>query len=223
MSFLRPFSLWLLCCILLSMRDECLLLGTPSHCLFHHLIRWWCGFPPCSNLSWSSFLSSIHSFIIIPIITFDHSYLCHHHIFLSHQCTLQVSLIFSSHHSYTFHYWFDLRYFLLITTVLALDTLRSMVHQIFYTYAFLIHKSMGLDHRVFEPSFPSFLLPYHPSLRSVPCLRPPWGHGIICNIWQSLLGRILRFSWYLDVIMLSLLGCVSLMFGSDSIMGMDDW
>ncbi|RVW24843.1 hypothetical protein CK203_105098 [Vitis vinifera] len=39
------------------------------------------------------------------------------------------------------------------------------------------HKGMGFDHWVFEPSFPSFLSPYHPSLRYVPCLKTtlrPW-------------------------------------------------
>ena len=35
--------------------------------------------------------------------------------------------------------------------------------------------------------------------------------------------RCLRFGWYLDVIMLFLLGDASLMFGPNSIVDMDDW
>ena len=175
MSFLRHSSLWWLCYILLSTRDECLLLGTLGHCPFHHLICWWCGFSPCSDLSWSSFLSSIHSFIIIPIITFDPSYSCHHHIILSHRCIFQVSLIFSLHHSYTFHYRFDFCYSPLITIVLALDTLKSMVHGIFYTYAFLymrvwvwIIEYLNLVSLHF---YYLITLAYVLSL----VLRPPWG------------------------------------------------
>ena len=40
-----------------------------------------------------------------------------------------------------------------------------------------IHKGMSFDHWVFGSSFPSFLSPYHPSLRYVPCLKTtlrPW-------------------------------------------------
>ena len=35
--------------------------------------------------------------------------------------------------------------------------------------------------------------------------------------------KYLRIGWYLDIIMLLLLGDVSLIFGSDSIVDMDDW
>ena len=37
------------------------------------------------------------------------------------------------------------------------------------------------------------------------------------------LDKCLRFGWYLDVIMLLLLGYASLMFGSNSVVDMDDW
>ena len=182
-----PFSLYPLCYILLSIRDECLRLGTLGHYPLYHLICWWCGFSTCSNLSWSSFISSIHGFIIISIITFDPFYSCHHHILLSHRCTLQASLILSSHHSYTFHYRFNFRYFPFITTKLALDTLRSMVHKILYTYAFLYMRVwvliFGHLNLVFLHFYYLITLAYVTSY----VLRPPWGHGIICHIWQSLL------------------------------------
>ena len=37
------------------------------------------------------------------------------------------------------------------------------------------------------------------------------------------LNRYLRFGWYLDIIMLIIIGDILLMFGSDSVMDMDDW
>ena len=52
-----------------------------------------------------------------------------------------------------------------------------MAHEIFYTCCILYMRAWVFDHWVFGPSFPSFLSPYHPSLRYVPCLKTtlrPW-------------------------------------------------
>ena len=37
------------------------------------------------------------------------------------------------------------------------------------------------------------------------------------------LNKYLRFGWYLDIIMLIIIGDILLMFGSDSVVDMDDW
>ena len=86
-------------------------------------------------------------------------------------------LIFSSHHHYTSHYQFDLFH---------LSPHRHHVHirhhwvpgswDLLYLLHF-IHEGMSFDHWVFEPSFLSFLSPYHLGLRYVPCLKTtlrPW-------------------------------------------------
>ncbi|RVX10260.1 Transposon Tf2-2 polyprotein [Vitis vinifera] len=52
-----------------------------------------------------------------------------------------------------------------------------LAHGIYYTCCISYMKAWVFDHRVFELSFPSFLSPYHPSLRYVPCLETtlrPW-------------------------------------------------
>ena len=75
-----------------------------------------------------------------------------------------------------------------------------------------IHEGMGFDHWVFGPSFPSFLSPYHPSLRYVPCLKTtlrPWHHtlcllalmwailgidsGAFCSWWTRSYGMTLHW------------------------------
>ena len=48
-------------------------------------------------------------------------------------------------------------------------------------------------------------------------LRPPWGRGIRCRLWQSLLGQVMRSGWHLDIVMLLLLGVASLMCRTDSV------
>ncbi|KAL6311826.1 hypothetical protein AAG906_025786 [Vitis piasezkii] len=45
-----------------------------------------------------------------------------------------------------------------------------------------IYEGMSFDHWVFEPSFPSFLSPYHLGLR----------HGIRCRLRQPLLGQVIE-------------------------------
>ena len=65
-------------CIALSylfMREMSdLLLRTPSHCPFHHYIRYWCDFTPCLTRVDDHFSSYIHCFAIILIIACDSSH-----------------------------------------------------------------------------------------------------------------------------------------------------
>ena len=54
-----------------------------------------------------------------------------------------------------------------------------MAHELFYTCCILYMRAWVFHHWVFVPSFPSFLLLYHPSLRYVPYLKTtlrPWDH-----------------------------------------------
>ena len=67
--------------------------------------------------------------------------------------------------------------------------------QVHGSWAFLcmlqfIHEGMVFYHWVFGPSFLSFLLPYHPGLYYVMCLKTTWGHGIWCRLRQPLHGQV---------------------------------
>ena len=66
---------------------------------------------------------------------------------------------------------------LLIDIIFTLGILRSIAHGIYYTCCISYMRAWVSDHWVFEPSFPSFLSPYHLGLRYVPCLKTtlrPW-------------------------------------------------
>ena len=147
-----------------------LLLGTLSHCHFHHYIHYWCDFHSMFDLSWSPLfirifivlLSSLSLLVIHPIHSTSLILFLH---------WLIPGLIFSLHHSCISHYQFDLLYHFIINTIFTLGSLRSMVHEIFYRCCILYMRAWVFHHRVFGPSFPSFLLPYHPSIRYVPCLK----------------------------------------------------
>ena len=66
------------------------------------------------------------------------------------------------------------------------------MHVAFYT------RGDGVDHWVFEPSFPSFLLPYHPTVRVI---KPPETMGFNVFFDNIYFDRYLRLSRYLDIIM----------------------
>ena len=71
---------------------------------------------------------------------------------------------------------------------------RDFLHMLHF-----IHEGMGFDHWVFEPNFPSFLSPYHPSIRYVLSLKTtlrPWHHtlGLIALMW-AILGIGSRAVW----------------------------
>ena len=142
-----------------------LLLGALGHCPFHHRVRSWCDFTP-----W--------------LIRVDHysfwCYLLHYHpprfrfwfIILTSPLILFLQwpilgLILPSHHHHTSHYQFDLLH------------LSPHLH-----YVHIRH------HWVFGTSFPSFLSPYHPSLRYVSCLKTtlrPWDQmsSSTASIWTG--------------------------------------
>ena len=133
--------------------------------------------------------SRILCFIIILV-----SLLIHHFYFTPYSVLTVTSFsgsIPSSHHHYTSRHEFDFS---------------SLHHHCYHVYSrhlqvhgsryFLymlhfIHEGMGFDHWVFGPSFPSFLSPYHLSLRYVPCLKTtprPWHHTLclIALMWAIL-------------------------------------
>ena len=162
-----------------------ILLGVLGHCPFLHYIHCRCDFTSC--WIWADHISSLY-------------YLLHHH---SHFCfwfiifvsplvhTLQrpvLSLILPLHHHYTSHYQFDFHNCLIIIIIFTLGILGSMTHEILCTCCISHTRAWVFYHWVFEPSFPSFLLPYHPSLRYVPCLKTtlrPWDHmsSLIAPTW----------------------------------------
>ena len=78
----------------------------------------------------------------------------------------------------------------------------------------------GVDHWVFEPSFPSFLLPYHPkpTLRSMSLDHPEtMGFNVLFD--SIYFDRYLRLGRYLDIIMWLFLGDALLALGSISSCG----
>ncbi|RVX18418.1 Pol polyprotein [Vitis vinifera] len=56
-----------------------------------------------------------------------------------------------------------------------------------------IYEGTSFDHWVFEPSFLSFLSPYHLGLRYVPCLKTTLRPWIRCRLQQPLLGQDREF------------------------------
>ena len=147
-----------------------------GHCLFHYYIHCWCDLTSC--LIWVDhhfFFLHIHCFAIILIIAFDSSPLLHPlffltltyskfdiplciilaHLIINLICFIVSLLIFYSH-------WAPSSPWLT----------NSSIYVAFYTrgHGFFYHWVFGL-------SFLSFLLPYHPSLCYVPCLKiilRPW-------------------------------------------------
>ena len=92
-----------------------------------------------------------------------------------------------------------------------------------FFYALHYTRGLGFDHQVFEPSFPSFLLPFHPGLRYVHVLRPPLDHEIRCYLWQPLL-RLVFGIWliYKRRPISSSERCFFFMLGGDLVMDVDN-
>ena len=150
-----------------------LLLRTLGHCPFH--FHCWCDFTP--YLIWVDhhFSLYVHCFTIVLVIACDSFYSLHPLVLFLYWPILD--LIFPLHHSYASHYQFDLLHGLIIDIIFTLGTFRSMAHEFFYTCCILYTRAWVFYHWVFGSSFSSFLLPYHPSLRCVPCLKTtlrPW-------------------------------------------------
>ena len=97
-------------------------------------------------------------------------------LILSLQQPISGSILISRHH-YTYHYQFVL--FHLSPYRHHIHVRHPQVHGSWGSLYMLhfIYEGMSFDHWVFEPSFLSFLSPYHLGLRYVPCLKTtlrPW-------------------------------------------------
>ena len=117
----------------------------------------------------------IRFIIIVLVFASDSSFSLHLLLFSYHD----PSRVWYSLHITIIHLIISLICFicLLIDTMFTLGTIGSLAHGIYYTCCISYMKAWVFDHRVFELSFPSFLSPYHPSLRYVPCLETtlrPW-------------------------------------------------
>ena len=145
------------------------LLRALCHCIFHHYIHYWCDFTSCwiwanHHFSLCSLLHHYPRFcfwfiiLISPLIIFLQRplfpvwhFLC---IILTHLVT--KSFFFIASLLILYSHWAHLGPWLTSFSI----------HVAFYTWGHGF-----FYHWVFGPSFPSFLLPYHPSLRYVPCFK----------------------------------------------------
>ena len=119
--------------------------------------------------------SCVLRFIIILTFAFDSSF-SFHLLFFSYNNPFS-SLILSLHHHYTSHYQFNLLHLSPHWHYIHIRLPPIYGSQDFLYMLHFIHEGMGYVHWVFGPSFPSFLSPYHPSLRYVLCLETtlrPW-------------------------------------------------
>ncbi|RVW68308.1 hypothetical protein CK203_061279 [Vitis vinifera] len=96
------------------------------------------------------------------------------------------------HHHYTYHYQFILLH--LSPYRYHIHVRHSQVHGSWGSLYMLhfIYEGMSFDHWVFEPSFLSFLSPYHLGLRYVPCLKTilrPWDQmsSSAASTWTGLI------------------------------------
>ena len=152
-----------------------LLLRTPSHCPFHHYIRYWCDFTPCLVWVDHHLSSHIHCFAVILIVACDSSHSLHV-LFSSYS---NPSRVWYSLHTIIPHITINSSCFIcrLINIIFTLGIIRYRAHETYYTCCISYMRAWFSDHWVFGSSFLSFLLPYHPSLRYVSCLKTtlrPW-------------------------------------------------
>ena len=114
----------------------------------------------------------IHSTFSLP------SFMCHH-IFLDFRPTFYLLptywytflIWYLLHIIHMFHWWFDHLSFLLFLHWHFLWLPLGPWLMRFLLSITSCTRGYEFDHWVFEPSFPSFLSPYHPGLRYVPCLK----------------------------------------------------
>ena len=138
----------------------------------HSLLMW---LHSMFDLSWSSLLfvyslfrSHLHHclwFILFasPPCSFPTLTYSRFDISLASFLRISLSVWFAS----SSHYWYYIH-----VRHLQVHGSRDFLYMLHF-----IHEGMSFDHWVFGPSFLSFLLPYHPSLCYVPCLKTtlrPW-------------------------------------------------
>ena len=174
-SYLRSHVICIALSYLLMREMSDLLLRTPSHCHFHHYIHYWCDFTSCLTWVDHHVSSHIHCFTVVFIVACDSSRSLHV-LFSSYSNPSRVrySLCIIITHITISSFCFIC---LLTDIIFTLGILRSMAHGVSLYMLHFIYEGMSFDHWVFGPSFLSFLLPYHLSLRYVPCLKTtlrPW-------------------------------------------------
>ena len=136
-----------------------------------------------SLLMWLHFMfwsESITTFLHISIVSLSFLSLLVIHLipFTSFSLLTVTHLGFDTpHHHYTCHYQFILLH--LSPYRYHIHVRHSQVHGSWGSLYMLhfIYEGVSFDHWVFEPSFLSFLSPYHLGLRYVPCLKTtlrPW-------------------------------------------------
>ena len=146
-----------------------LLLGALGHCPFHHCVRYWRDF--LSYLIWADH----HLFSYFMLHHHPRFHFCFIIFYFASYSVLIVTslsgLVLSSHHHYTSRHQFG--FSSLHHHSYHVHSRHLQVHgsRYFLYMLHFIHEGMGFDHWVFEPSFPSFLSPYHPSLRYVLSLK----------------------------------------------------
>ena len=128
---------------------------------------------PCHYLWFIPFASPPCSFLTLTYSRFD--------ISLVSFLRIPLSVWFAS----SSHYWYYIH----------IGHFRSMAHEFFYTCCILYMRAWVFYYWVFGPNFPSFLLPYHPNLRYVPCLKTilrPWDQmsSSIAPIWTGVWGLV---------------------------------
>ena len=165
-----------------------LLLGTPGHCPIHHYVCCWCDFTPC--MIWVDHYSSLFSLLQ------HHPHFCFWFITLISLLALLLHLSFYSqfdtsrasflHIPLSDHFFSSPR--LLISR--SRWAFRFMAHELFYTYCILYMRAWVLIIGYLD--LVSFHFYYFITLAYVTSrvLRPHWGHGIRCRLWQPLLGQV---------------------------------
>ena len=183
-----PWLFVLLCHIYFVREMSNLLLRSLSHCHFHNYIHYWCDFTSCLISVDHHISSYIHCSAVIFIVACVSSHSLHV-LFSPYSNPSQVrySLCIIITHIIISSFCFIC---LLIDIIFTLGILRSMAHEIHYTCYISFMRAWFSDHRVFEPSFLSFLLPITLAYVTSRVLRPSWGHGIRCHFWQPLLGQV---------------------------------
>ena len=144
------------------------LLGTPNHCLIPTIPSFviWLSFIVLTWVDHHSFYFLIAFFCIsLPL-----SRSLFHLLFISYILIHIINSIPSSHHSHISLMVWPFILSLISLSTFPLVTSKSMTHEIFLCITSCT-RGYGFDHWVFEPSFPSFLSPYHSGLRYVPCLK----------------------------------------------------
>ena len=151
-----------------------LLLGSPDHCLIHHSIIGDMTFLYCTDRVNHHLFYFLIAFFCIPLPLSGYSF----HLLSIPYILIHVFFysIPSSHHSHVSLMVWPLILSLVLLLTFSSVTFRSMAREIFLCIISCTW-GYGLDHWVFEPSFPSFLSLYHPDLCYIPCLKTtlrPW-------------------------------------------------